>query len=309
MSTALATKHDNVIQWVDDKEAPIKIEPGYLYDGLPDNLYHKGPGISKSGLDLINRSPGHFQFNKKNPPPETEAMHIGKAAHALVLEPDEFEKKYIKSEYAAFQSKAAKEWKAQQEAEGKIIIRSKTGNDPVWDASDWEKIHLMRDSIMSHPIASLFLNSGTAERSGYWVDRGCKRLCKLRMDWYNSDHNIIFDLKFVEDASYTPFSMHANKYRYHVQDAFYRHGMRELNGPVGEFIFCCVEKKPPYAVALYVLNRAGKDLGYQIFQRDLDRYHKAMTDDEWPLYPENPKNLELPFFSNKVPIYSDYSED
>lgn len=59
--------------------------------------YHGGPGVSKSLLDLIARSPAHMKAALDRPPEErtpTAAQAIGTAFHALVLEPGVFAKEY-----------------------------------------------------------------------------------------------------------------------------------------------------------------------------------------------------------------------
>lgn len=72
------------------------MQPG-IYKDLSNADYHGGPGISKSGLDLIHRSPMHFKAardagNDNHQP--TPAQAFGTAFHALVLEPEEFHKHY-----------------------------------------------------------------------------------------------------------------------------------------------------------------------------------------------------------------------
>lgn len=73
------------------------MQPG-IYRGLPNHAYHGGPGISKSGLDLIRKSPAHYRAvvtaandNERKP---TAAQFLGTALHSLVLEPGEFAKEY-----------------------------------------------------------------------------------------------------------------------------------------------------------------------------------------------------------------------
>lgn len=72
------------------------MKPG-VYAGIPNAEYHGGPGISKSGLDLIHRSPMHYHavVTAANDNHEsTAAQAIGTAAHMLILEPAEFVKTY-----------------------------------------------------------------------------------------------------------------------------------------------------------------------------------------------------------------------
>lgn len=73
------------------------MEPG-IYDNLTNAEYHGGAGISKSGLDLIAKSPAHYYHavnaandNERVP---TSAQAFGTAFHSMLLEPEEFQKLY-----------------------------------------------------------------------------------------------------------------------------------------------------------------------------------------------------------------------
>src|SRR6185369_4223324 len=66
---------------------------------IPNDDYHKDTSrISKSGLDLINRSPAHYWERYLNPNPaprpEKEWQRTGGALGCAVLEPDEFPLRY-----------------------------------------------------------------------------------------------------------------------------------------------------------------------------------------------------------------------
>lgn len=73
------------------------MKPG-IYRDIPNEEYHGGEGISKSGLDLIRKSPAHYRAVKTaandNPRVCTAAQRLGTAFHTLVLEPKEFVKRY-----------------------------------------------------------------------------------------------------------------------------------------------------------------------------------------------------------------------
>lgn len=71
------------------------MKPG-VYEGIPNAEYHGGPGISKSGLDLVHRSPMHYHavVTAANDRTPTPAQEIGTAVHMAILEPEEFAKTY-----------------------------------------------------------------------------------------------------------------------------------------------------------------------------------------------------------------------
>lgn len=283
-----------------------------LFDGISNQDYHYGRGISKSGLDLIRKNPAEYITRKRHPKPPTPAMVLGTAFHSLVLEPDKFEQEYvmepvnaprrptavqINAKKPSPESLAAIDFWKQWDAEnaGKTPISTKPGDDPFWQPSDWCRLHRMRDAILLHPIASILVapGSGRAEQTCYWVDYETKKLCKCRPDWINDDHNLIVDLKSTEDASYTGFGKSIGNYRYHVQDAFYRDGMHAIGQTVAGFVFLAVEKSPPYNVALYRLGQEEVRTGRLMYQSDLIKYAQCHAADEWPGYPEEVRDLTL----------------
>ena len=72
------------------------MKPGIYYD-ISNEDYHKGAGISKSGLDLIAKSPAHYKavidgITVREP---TKAQSLGTAFHELLLEPDLFWSKHV----------------------------------------------------------------------------------------------------------------------------------------------------------------------------------------------------------------------
>ena len=76
------------------------IAPGIYYD-LSNDQYHSGPGVSKSQLDDIAISPATYIW-RKSAPVDTEklqALDMGTALHCLLLEPDEFDSRFIKAPY------------------------------------------------------------------------------------------------------------------------------------------------------------------------------------------------------------------
>lgn len=71
------------------------MKPG-IYADISNANYHGGAGVSKSGLDLVRRSPMHYKSvrDSANDNEPTPAQAIGTAAHSIILEPKEFAKEY-----------------------------------------------------------------------------------------------------------------------------------------------------------------------------------------------------------------------
>ena len=177
------------------------------------------------------------------------------------------------------------------------------GDRKVLSADQWAQLHAMRDSVMAHPAASALLLRG---------------------------QNVVIDLKTTDDASLEGFSKSIANWRYDVQAPFYLDGLREclrqsgdkppaegaaelsaywideLTGIVcrcrpdfwrGEpknFVFIAVEKKPPYAVAVYVLDEDSMVSGRAQYRANLNTLEQCLIADEWPGYGDKVQTISVP---------------
>lgn len=266
------------------------------HENVIDTDYRRAPGINKSSLDRISRSPATYDFERRHPKPGTPAMFFGSAFHCLVLEPVRFAEEYVQDPYAGSQSKEAKLGRMELAAQGKQTINTK--GDPLdpWDASDWDKLHRMRDAVMKRPVASALIEDAIKEMSFWWIDEETKKLCKGRVDGWCVGHNIAIDLKTSSDATYSGFLRSIHDYRYHVQDSFYSDGLRACGKMIGEFIFIVVEKEPPYLCAEYMAPFDWRQQGRVQYAHDLAIYKQCREDDVWPGLPDL-RELQMPNFA------------
>lgn len=170
------------------------------------------------------------------------------------------------------------------------------GERTVLSEEQWTQLHAMRDAVMAHPAAGALLKGcpGKAEQSVYWIDPETGVLCRCRPDWWRDD-DLLVDLKTTEDASPEGFAKSIANWRYDVQDAYYQDGVKLATGrtPRG-FVFIAVEKKPPYAVAVYRLDDESRDLGRAQYRADLNRYAECMTSGNWPGYSGRIEPISVP---------------
>lgn len=365
------------------------MKPG-VYEGIPNAEYHSGPGISKSGLDLIHRSPMHYHavVTAENDRVPTPAQELGTAAHALILEPEVFTATYClalrrsdvpdaiedrevlvemvsklnetrlpklstsgkkdelieriiaevaprNADVGALASAGelanmkGDELKAiitadNNSREGKLstsgsrhelaellrangqkvtlwsdVLAEWTENNPgriVLSPEVWEQLHAMAAAVHAHPAAGALLTSvpGEAEKSVYWNDPTTGVLCRCRPDWWRED-DVLVDLKTTDDASPEGFAKSMANWRYDVQDPFYTDGVKIATGRnVKAFVFIAVEKKPPYAVGVYVLDSASREIGRAMYQHDLKVYAECLANDNWPGYGDKIQTINMP---------------
>lgn len=254
------------------------ILPGVYHD-ISNEQYHSGPGISKSQLDDIAESPATYIW-RKTAPVDTEklqALDMGTALHCLLLEPDEFAKRFIIA--PAFNRRTT----AGKEAEAEFLQGCADTGKTVMDAEDGRKLQLMRDSVMAHPDASSLLElEGYSEASIYWKDNETGELCRCRPDRMLRNYPIILDVKKVDDMG--RFERHVEEFRYHVQNAMYCDGYANQFGEQPEFYFIAVSSSIEcgrYPVRVRPLGTKWAEDGYELYRRDLNTFHQCRINNEW----------------------------
>lgn len=254
------------------------MESGIYFD-ISNEDYHNSEGVSKSNLDDIAKCPAIYQWRKRAPENEDkkQALNMGTALHCLLLEPQEFDNRFAvkpvfdrrttagKSGHESFMNEFAES--------GKIII----------DESDELKLRLMQENAFAHPTAKKLLDmDGYYESSIFWTDKETGKLCKIRPDKLVKDKAMIIDVKKTADID--NFARSIEEYRYHVQDAMYCEGYKNHFGKIPHFVFIAVSETIDcgrYPVRVFVLDDYDKEIGYQLFRRDLNKYAECEDSNTW----------------------------
>ncbi|MEX2990225.1 PD-(D/E)XK nuclease-like domain-containing protein [Serratia fonticola] len=250
-----------------------------IYHDISNDDYHAGNGVSKSQLDLVAKNPALLQWIKKAPvdTEKLKALDMGSALHCLLLEPEEFKKRFI---IAPEFNRRTNDGKA---AEAEFLKDCEQTGKTVMDFEQGRKLDLMRDSAMAHPAARWLLEAeGHCESSFYWTDAETGELCRVRPDRYLTDHPVIIDVKKVADMD--RFARHIEEFRYHVQDAMYREGAQQVRGEAHGFFFLAVSETIDcgrYPVRVFELDAADVDEGHRLYRRDLNTYHECRTSNDW----------------------------
>lgn len=177
------------------------------------------------------------------------------------------------------------------------------GERIVLSEDTWNQLHAMRDAVMAHPAASGVLTKGK---------------------------NVVVDLKTTDDASLDGFAKSIANWRYDVQHPYYLDGLKEAirqgnctppvdgaaelsaywmdeetgvlcrcrpdfwRGNPNNFVFIAVEKKPPYAVGVYVLDSESVDAGRAVYRADLSSYAACLKSGVWPGYGDKIQTINVP---------------
>jgi len=260
---------------------------------MDNAAYHAHSAISKSQLDQVARSPLHYWARYLDPnrvtPEPTAAMAIGSAVHTHVLELDQWDARYVTAPDGI--DRRTKAGKAEWEA----FTTASTGR-AVLAKADAEQVMRMGHAVFGHPAAAMLLGlPGKAETTHMWVDAATGLQCKCRPDWLTDDGRLIVDLKTTEDASARGFARSIAQWRYHVQAAWYLDGVQQATGTRPEqFLFVCVEKRAPFACAVYAADAEMIAAGAQTAARDLEVLATCKAGDVWPGYSDQIEPISLP---------------
>ncbi len=252
------------------------------YLDVPNEEYHASKGISKSGLDLINRSPAHFKYAPSFK--TTQAMRMGTAIHTAVLEPARFEAEYMLLDNVTDKRKS----------EYKEAVKQ-FGYENVLTTTEADKVKGMQEAINANADAfSLLDMTGNAEVSIYAIEPETGVQVKCRFDYLRTD-DIAVDLKKTQDARADKFSKSIADYRYHVQAAFYSDVYLWATGrTLQAFYFLAVEEEAPNYCKPWLLSDESLEIGQYEYKKDLTVYNCAMLEDYWPMPNGDIEEINLP---------------
>lgn len=252
--------------------------------------------VSNSILNAMHSSPAHaFKLYREpgRPPREvTAAMLSGTRMHCAVLEPEQFEKRYLmRPPGMDFRTTAGRAWRDQNMRPGVEIV----------DLEDVQRALGQRDAILAVPELFDLLDpraGGWSEVSAFWRDERTGLRCRCRPDRVfplDDGRVILLDAKQTGDVSEAQFMRTCWNMGYHRQAVWYIDGYQQASGrEVAAFLFGAVTNKYPYLADTFELDERFLDRGRLECRILLDRYAECLARDSWPLSEPGVKLLPLP---------------
>lgn len=251
--------------------------PGLVRMSMED--YQAHPALSRSLADRIARSPRHLLHYKETGGEDSQAMLLGRAFHALLLEAETFFELFAVWDGSSRRGKAWEDFKAANE--GKDIIT----------ADELRKITAAAASFRSKELTRGLLDGAIVEAVALATIDGVER--KARPDIIKD--SILYDLKSAADASFDGFTRAAYSFGYHRQAAWYLDVVAAATGiPLRGFGFIAVEKEAPYEVQVFLASPEFIAKGRQENRANLELYRACEARGEWPGYPDVIQTLGLP---------------
>lgn len=265
-------------------------EPG-LYE-IDADTYHRDPveggSLSSGGArKILDTCPARFKYERDNPPPATEQMEIGTAAHKLVLG--------VGPELVRVD---AKDWRTRKAQDARDEAREH-GAVPLL-AADYEHVHGMAAALYRDDLARTFLSldHGQPEQAIFWVDLDTDVWRRALVDWLPTESDgppVVVDYKTTTSADLDAIRKSVHRYGYHQQATWYLDAVESIGYPDDtRFKFVFQERTPPYLVTVVELDEDALRVGDARNRRAIEIYRDCVEAGVWPGYTTEPEVISLP---------------
>lgn len=210
--------------------------------------YHEHAAISRTALKCFRESRRLYHARHVLRLPEaqmkpTAAMKLGTMAHAELLEPGSLESQFAILEdfgWKDFLTKAARQWREEQEVAGKIVVKR---------ADIADKIAIAKAA--TDVVADWFTADTLVECPLFWRVDDLDFRCKP--DWMvPTQHKILaFDFKTTDDPTPTGFARTIEVQELWLQQIHYQTGITARYDMPVDFYFVVVESKYPYRASIH----------------------------------------------------------
>ena len=269
------------------------IEAPGIYE-IPAAEYHADPcpepSLSASvARTLIERSPLHAWMqhpklgNQQEERP-ADRMSLGTAAHSVILQGSWDPINFIDAD--SFRTKAAREERDRIIEDGRIPMLDKDRG--TIDA-------------MAHEFARLGidLREFETERTMIWQDKATELSppiwCRSRVDLLGD--GLILDLKTTSVPATPERWGRTLLWDYATQFGFYRRGYKALKGgKLPAFRFIVQETTPPYSVAQFTFDEAGRAYADYLAEQAVWKWGECIKAQTWPSYESGVNIMEAPYW-------------
>lgn len=242
------------------------------------------PSLSRSTIIDLLDCPARAFFNhpRLNPqahePVNETKFDVGSAAHNLLLEGGD-------SIFVVF---GFDDWRNKEAQQARIAARE-CGKIPLLEKQYVEVYRMVEAATKAISectelgIANL-RKEGDSELSYIWEESGI--WCRIRPDWIRHKKDLIIDYK-TSATNVNPdyFSSHINKMGYGIQHAFYRRGVKAVEGKQPDFVIMAQETEPPYFCSFHGLDLQNDDMQQRKIEYAIKLWKECLQNGIWPGYP------------------------
>lgn len=257
------------------------------------NEYTAIDAVNWSTLKAMRESALAYKHGLTVPRADTMALMLGRAAHALIFEPDTFADEFAIYEGGDRRGKAWEDFKAEHH------------DVTIFKPAEIDDVTQMADAVRRHPLVQGYFTGADFEQPTVWIDAVSKLRCKARTDWLVPHTRTLIDFKTTRSIEGRQFGREAARFGYHMQLAHYRNGVRHGLGWMPErVLIVAAEKAAPYDVAVFELDKLTLDLASDEVEQLLLKLAGHQAADQWPGRYSEEQALQLPAW-----VFGDDDED
>lgn len=263
------------------------------HEELSSQAYHEERGhVSSSQLIHVLRTPAHFLYHSlEGSSEESDLMRMGTAVHCMVLEPKEFQNRYV---FAP--RNYDKRYKVDQ-AEAKAIAESYPGKI-ILEQRDQITLKKIVAGLQNHAMArQLLAAEGQPELSIFWRDDLTGLDLKVRIDRFVKlgSTGVMLEVKSTDNASPEAFGRKIVDMDYDLRAVMYADGLKRAYGFTPSIVWLVIERETGF-VALYQPTPKMLTRAWRRYEEARIALAHAKKFNSWPAYQtgESIEPIDLP---------------
>ena len=242
-----------------------KLEDSYIVND--ETYFADGMYVTNSMLkQLMTGSTMRLEHYINMEHKESEALLVGSAFHCYLLEPEDFDKRYVYAPKIDKRTKAGKEMYA--------AFLEDIGDRKAIPAHYEHSFECMYDNITRNLNANHLIQEAEGrETIHFWEDVKTGLKCKGKVDIEGKDY--LVDIKTTsKGADLESFNKFVNDYKITQQAAFYLNGTQKK-----AFYFIMVELKAPFGVGIYKMSEQAIEFGNKQIDSTIELYKKYINEE------------------------------
>jgi hypothetical protein len=249
----------------------------------------------------------HAKHAIDHPKMDTDALIRGQVLHCLLLEPHRLNIDFVIEKDKLWNKTKLQKNGGDKEAWDLLKAEAEERLIPLVSHKLWLEALGMKESIQAHPLWQNVRVYGEKELT--IISTLEEYPVRVRYDAkYGS---IILDIKSCRfHLSNAKIQKVIAELSYHLSAAMYLEVGKSVGLNVDRFVWVFAENKPPYACRFIEATPKMLEIGLQEFYKCLKLYESCKTSGEYPGYPTDIEEIELPsWYEQREYLLGDDSED
>lgn len=286
-------------------------EPGVdgIYADLPQDVYRKAPGLAHTEMKHLDPPARYPVYLKSQDDPDNKRekweLMLGSLVHQRILEPLKPLRQLV---LAPEKDEDGDDWAYRKKKNRAIRDSYWAAGQLLVNREEMDQIDGVVESILGNKQASEWLADAQCELSVFSTCSdgiGEKVMRKARPDIIPAGWDCIVDIKTTQDgcAEQSEWEKTLFNFGYWTQAPWHMDVWNEQcdeGNRRTQFAHIVCEKKPPFLVNVFFMDKADIELGRRVNAHRLSRYLECKAFNQWPGYTEEVKKASIPAWARQA---------